>query len=1154
MGMYQRRTRYQRMAAVMIIVLLVNLICCNGQTVFAREREETAGRQVCAPGEYSIETVVTEEWEQGYNGEIILTNLSEETMKEWWIQAECGDGIISLWNGILTEGEDGYCICWSDYNREIPAGGSVTVGYTASGSAKDLRVTEVSCMETGEIEEADFPAVPEGVICEKEGYRVEFRITESWEKGYNAEVLITNTSADTIHNWGILFETDDRIRDLYNVQEAESAEGRYLMRNSGYNQDIPSGGSVRFGYTAEYDVRADIPVEYAVSSIERVVICEDYRVSSFVCNAWEGGAVAEILIENLSESVIEDWILEFDANIRIEEVWNAQVESHEGEHYILRNAPYAQNIMAGETAAAGMRLSALPEGSEEGELLRNIVVREILPGDGSGFNTGTEDPSVSDNNVSDDNVSSNGFPEEEIVRLETGGDTGEIYYKVAYESDVVMAPDGLPCIKSQFLLAVDESVTFSEIEAYLDGMGAWIVGYIEITGDYQVEMKEETDMESVQALIGELRNEPWTVYAGFNYVWLEEPCFHTTDPWSETGNTAEGELNTASPGGNNWGLELIDFEGALRNAGVISGSQTTPEEIRTDHLTTVKMGLYDSAFDRWHEDLADNFVEVWQIYDTQQDLVDAYFECATDRSMWDLAHGTHVAGTMCAGFNNGVGINGICIKNELYGFAQSGDSGFKAAERSEEVTDTTFNTACGFLVMIIRRVKIINYSRGITDGVAYAASVDTGDKGQTASHYLDVQSEYMDRILSNMLSLGFDFLIVSAAGNGNALVYYPCDYTPRYIAGYISATDAAGESDFIIDDKNPCTAYGKVEARCNNVFNYIPESSPCYAHIICVGAVCLSGGKCNITFCSNGGDRVDIYAPGKNIYSSYITDCVSSNGVYAYSYVSMEGTSMAAPHVSGVAGLACNVDPNLSAVELKSLILENVSINDDIKVLNAAKVVEAVVDNVRVKTAVRIHVTDQNGNDVPGAQVEIRTLVGYLDNNYRAVITVVPVADDMAVKAMVVTDERGMARINLPPGNYFAVVEGGDGGVCLGIPVKDVTGKSVVYEAVLVPYDIGKERQVAIVFNNNFTDEDISAAEACFLSGWNQREGEYISNAAGVSSFYAENFSGYRDYRDIRAVLPEGAYTVKITGCYSEPMYFNIVLCSYGIDFVILEK
>lgn len=680
-------------------------------------------------------------------------------------------------------------------------------------------------------------------------------------------------------------------------------------------------------------------------------------------------------------------------------------------------------------------------------------------------------------------------------------------------------------------------------------MGAWIVGYIEITGDYQVEMKEETDMESVQDLIGELRNEPWTIYAGFNYVWLEEPCFHTTDPWSETGNTSEGELNTASPGGNNWGLELIDFEGALRIAGVISGNQTTPDEIRTDHLTTVKIGLYDTAFDRWHEDLADNFVEVWQIYDTQQDLVDAYFERAIDHSTRDLAHGTHVAGTMCAGFNNGVGINGICIKNELYGFAQSGDSGFKAAERSEEVTDSTFSTACGFLAMIIRRVKIINYSMGITDGVAYAASVDTGDKGQTAIHYLDVQSEYMDRILSSMLRLGYDFLIVSAAGNGNALSYYPCDKTSPYIAGYISATDAAREDQqrLNIDINNPCSASGKVEARYNNVFNYIPESSPCYAHIICVGAVCLSGGKCDITFCSNGGSRVEIYAPGKNIYSSYITDCVSSNGVYVYSYKRMEGTSMAAPHVSGVAGLACNVDPNLGAAELKSLILENVSINNDIKVLDAARVVEAVVDNIRTKSAVRIHVTDQEGMDVPGAQVEIIYPSGYVAYNPGAVIAVVPVADNTTVRVGVVTDEQGMARINLPPGNYFAVVEGGDGGGCLGISVEDEAGDSAVYEAVLVPYDIGEESQVTMQFKN-FTNEELSKTEVCFLSGWNQREGEYVSNAAGDSSFYVEK------YRYLRMVLPEGAYTAKITGCYSEPVYFNIVLGPVKNDFVILAQ
>ena len=65
-----------------------------------------------------------------------------------------------------------------------------------------------------------------------------------------------------------------------------------------------------------------------------------------------------------------------------------------------------------------------------------------------------------------------------------------------------------------------------------------------------------------------------------------------------------------------------------------------------------------------------------------------------------------------------------------------------------------------------------------------------------------------------------------------------------------------------------------------------------------------------------GSNTVDLFAPGDNIYSTVPTN----------SYASMGGTSIAAPHVAGVAALLLSINPNLTTQQLRTAILESVDI------------------------------------------------------------------------------------------------------------------------------------------------------------------------------------------------------------------------------------
>jgi subtilisin family serine protease len=88
--------------------------------------------------------------------------------------------------------------------------------------------------------------------------------------------------------------------------------------------------------------------------------------------------------------------------------------------------------------------------------------------------------------------------------------------------------------------------------------------------------------------------------------------------------------------------------------------------------------------------------------------------------------------------------------------------------------------------------------------------------------------------------------------------------------------------------------------------------------VIAVAATNQSDQKADF---SNYGDWVDVSAPGVNVYST----------VFDNNYGYMEGTSMAAPHVTGLAGLLCSAAPYLSRAQVQTQIINT---TDNIDAVN----------------------------------------------------------------------------------------------------------------------------------------------------------------------------------------------------------------------------
>jgi predicted carbohydrate-binding protein with CBM5 and CBM33 domain len=92
---------------------------------------------------------VTNSWGGGFQGSVEVMNHGTAARDGWAVKWTPGAGakISSVWNGVLTTGSDGaVTVRNADYNRTIPANGSVTFGFTATSTGNNFPVGSIGCV------------------------------------------------------------------------------------------------------------------------------------------------------------------------------------------------------------------------------------------------------------------------------------------------------------------------------------------------------------------------------------------------------------------------------------------------------------------------------------------------------------------------------------------------------------------------------------------------------------------------------------------------------------------------------------------------------------------------------------------------------------------------------------------------------------------------------------------------------------------------------------------------------------------------------------------------------------------------------------------------------------------------------------------------
>ncbi|HEX7029516.1 MAG TPA: S8 family peptidase [Gammaproteobacteria bacterium] len=211
-------------------------------------------------------------------------------------------------------------------------------------------------------------------------------------------------------------------------------------------------------------------------------------------------------------------------------------------------------------------------------------------------------------------------------------------------------------------------------------------------------------------------------------------------------------------------------------------------------------------------------------------------------------HGTHVAGTIAAVTNNGVGVAGVAYDAEVVPVRVLGKCGGLISDIADAIVWASGGTVSG-VPGNANPADVINMSLG--GGGACGATMQSA--------------------------------INTARGNGTVVVV------------------AAGNAN--------TNASGSTPANCNGV--------------VTIAATGRDGGR---AYYSNYGSVVDVAAPGGELFIGDSSDGVLStlnSGTTtpgSDSYGLYQGTSMATPHVAGVAALMLGVDPSLSPDDVESIL------------------------------------------------------------------------------------------------------------------------------------------------------------------------------------------------------------------------------------------
>jgi subtilisin family serine protease/plastocyanin len=468
---------------------------------------------------------------------------------------------------------------------------------------------------------------------------------------------------------------------------------------------------------------------------------------------------------------------------------------------------------------------------------------------------------------------------------------------------------GFLASRTQILLGFTDAATVGQANAALVEANVVILGGLSNFDILLAGAPDTPDFSGLTTAIETLRANPAVEFAAMSSEQItsavprpaESITFNNaTGPWKWGVFTTPGDEPSGE--GGNWGLE----------ASRVPQTWNLVEEVRRrGNSFRVYTGVIDAGFET-HDDLPN--LDLSQLCKSLIDLGgDLVFQNKCTENTPN-SHGNHVAGTIGAIYDNdsietgrSLGVSGINPVARMHGVPAKVDSPLVDVLFAETIA--AFDLALSEIVDL----RVINYSMGLSaPGVRYR----TGQPPNPAKWWLDHpdpncgpgdDDDGSDLVIEFCTPNNEDEWLETMVDMGKV-----ARRTAEYASSLgVTIVQAAGnESDIYCmngPNASPCVSE---KLRADTMAQFAWASNNWARSDLANPIVVVEAVNSNTARRPSSNVGGDIAAPGGDILSTVLND----------GYGTMSGTSMAAPHVTGLIGYLLAFDPDLTITDIKNLL------------------------------------------------------------------------------------------------------------------------------------------------------------------------------------------------------------------------------------------
>lgn len=302
---------------------------------------------------------VVSDWGSGHTAEVAVT-AGSSNLSGWTVEFDSPAQIVNIWNGQITSRTGNhYVISNMSYNGQVGAGQTTTFGYQASPGAPGSAPTNITVNGVPVGTATPPVATPPSVSI------ADVSVSEGSSGTANANFTVTLSKAATTP-----------VTVGYSTANGTATAGTDFTANSGTLTFAPgvTAQTVTVKVTGDTAVEPDETFTVALTNpsgatLSRATATATIRnddvaapvptqggatVNYAVTNDWGSGHNAAMTV-TAGQSGLTNWTVEFDSPAKIVNIWNAQIVSHVGDHYVISNVSYNGKVAAGKTTSFGFQ-------------------------------------------------------------------------------------------------------------------------------------------------------------------------------------------------------------------------------------------------------------------------------------------------------------------------------------------------------------------------------------------------------------------------------------------------------------------------------------------------------------------------------------------------------------------------------------------------------------------------------------------------------------------------------------------------------------------------------------------------------------------------------------------------------------------------------